>query len=333
MDTSRPPLTSDEHCAVGNLNASGLLPPRGSIAVIIPTFNEEANLEMALDSVKGWASEVFVVDSYSTDHTVDIALARAMDGVKVVQHAFENYSAQWNWALQRLPVRCAWTVKLDADEQITEAFKKEIAALFQHGDTDLEGICFRRRLVFLGAQLKWGGISENPDLRMWRTGKARFEDRTFNEHALVNGKTVMIRAWVLHHDFKSVSAWIDKHNRYSSLEARNLLQGDVTGEVAPRFFGTPTERRMWFRRLYYRVPGRPFFYFLYRFVFRLGFLDGLPGFRYAFLHASFFYWIDLKIREYHKMRRLPDVHWPPRGLPHALVASSELQRSVDEPGS
>jgi glycosyltransferase involved in cell wall biosynthesis len=125
-------------------------PMTQSLSVIILTFNEEANLPAALDSVKDWAAEVFVVDSYSTDRTVDIALERATDGVRVVQHRFENYSDQWNWALSHLPVTSEWTLKLDADERVTPEFKKEVDELLRAAPPDLHGVQFRRRFVFMG---------------------------------------------------------------------------------------------------------------------------------------------------------------------------------------
>src|SRR5438067_11004884 len=118
---------------------------RLAVTVIIPTFVEEADLARTLGSVRGWADEVFVVDSFSTDRTVEIALARAGEGVRVVQHAFENYSAQWNWALTHLPIRGEWTLKLDADEQATEAFRREVEEVIAREGEDLEGIFFRRR--------------------------------------------------------------------------------------------------------------------------------------------------------------------------------------------
>ena len=123
------------------------------VSVIILTFNEEKNLPDCLDSVKGWAREVFVVDSYSTDKTVDIALSRAREGVQVVQHAFKNYSSQWNWALTKLPLKGAWTLKLDGDERVTEGFRNESAAFFSSAAPDMEGVYFRRRIFFLGSEL------------------------------------------------------------------------------------------------------------------------------------------------------------------------------------
>jgi glycosyltransferase involved in cell wall biosynthesis len=304
-------------------------PQKPSVAVILLTFNEEANLAAALDSVKSWAAEVFVVDSYSTDRTVDIALERAADGVRVVQHRFKNYSEQWNWALAHLPVTSEWTLKLDADERVTPGFKKEVDELLRSPAQDLHGLLFRRRLFFMGTPLRFGGTLDNHDLRLWRTGRAVFEQRSVNEHALVEGRRATLKSYVEHHDNKSIADWIDKHNRYSSLEAINLIQGNLTGGIKPRFFGYPTERRMWLRKWYYRVPGRPLLYFLYRYLLRLGLLDGWAGFRFAFLHASFLYWIDLKRAEYRAMGELPAVIWPARGAPHPLLADSELQRQVD----
>lgn len=299
------------------------------IAVIVLTFNEEANLPAALDSIRGWASEVFVVDSYSTDRTVDVALERAEEGVRVVQHRFTNYSEQWNWALRHLPIRSSWTLKLDADERVTEAFKREVEQVTAMAPADLEGIYFRRLFYFMGTFLRWGGISSNYVMHLWRTGKAAFEDRAVNEHALVRGTTTKISSVIEHHDFKSLAHWIDKHNRYSSMEARCMIQNNVTGGVRPRLFGTPDEKRMWWRRAYRKMPLRHFAYFLYRYVGRLGLLDGLPGLRFSLLYTAYYHWIDLKIMEHRLRGILPNVAWPPRGHPHPRVAHSDLQRTVD----
>ena len=304
-------------------------PVMPSLSVIILTFNEESNLADALDSIKGWAAETFVVDSYSTDRTVEIALEREADGVHVVQHRFKNYSDQWNWALSHLPLSFAWTLKLDADERVTPEFKKEVNELLCSPPPDLHGVLFRRRLFFMGSPLRFGGVRGNYDLRLWRTGKATFDQRVVNEHALVAGRTVALQSQIEHHDNKLIADWVDKHNRYSSLEALSLLQGDLTGSVEPRFFGTPTERRMWLRQLYFRLPARPLLYFLYRYVLRLGLLDGLAGFRSILLYAVFLYWIDLKRIDYWATGELPVVFWPPRGKPHPVVAQSELQRTVE----
>ncbi len=295
------------------------------LAVVILTFNEEVNLGAALDSVKGWAREVFVVDSNSTDGTVDLALARAADGVRVVQHAFESYSAQWNWALTRLPISSAWTLKLDADERVTGDLRTELQERLAAADEDVGGFFVRYHLFFMGRALRWGGYSGTYLLRVWRTGKAAFEDREVNEHALVGSRTERLRSFFEHRDHKTLTDWLDKQNRYTSMEARSALEGNLTGGVKPRLFGTPDQRRMWLKRLHAHVPGCHLLYFLYLYVLRLGCLDGHAGFRLAFLRANVFYWIDLKKLE----GGVPVVVWPRRGRPHPEVAGSELQRRVD----
>ena len=304
---------------------------KAPLSVIILTFNEETNLEAALDSVKGWTEEVFVVDSFSTDRTVEIALAREEDGVQVVQHAFENFSAQWNWALENLPIRQPWIFKLDADERATVGLADELCRRLADPAQEEVGFIVHRRLVFMGRSLRWGGTYPNGHLRIWRTGQGRFEDREVNEHLVIQGKVGELEDPMEHHDYKSIGAWLERHNRYSSMEARALIAGNVVGEIRPRLRGLPEERRMWLRKLYYKMPLRPLGYFLYRFAFRLGFLDGAAGFRFAFLHASYRYWIDLKRKEYERTGLLPGVTWPARGEPHPVVAASKLQKQMGSP--
>lgn len=298
------------------------------VAVIILTFNEEKNLPHALESVVGWAKEIYVVDSFSTDKTVDIALSYEQNGVWVVQHAFENYSAQWNWALTHLPIVAEWTLKLDADERATPAFCREVDDKIGRVSVDVHGFYFKRILFFMGQPLHHGGYSDNYVLHLWRTGKAVFEDRSVNEHALIRGRSDKLQSVVEHHDFKSISDWIAKHNRYSSLEAINMMSGNVNGGISPRLLGSPDERRMFFRHAYRKIPARAFLYFLYRFVFRLAILDGMPGFRYTFLHACYRYWTELKIIEAEIRNVVPEIVWPPRGTPHPVVVSSRIQMLV-----
>jgi glycosyltransferase involved in cell wall biosynthesis len=300
------------------------------VSVIILTFDEEKNLPDCLDSVKGWAKEVFVVDSYSTDKTVEIALSRAKDGVRVVQHAFHDYSTQWNWALSRLPLKGAWTLKLDGDERLTEEFRREADAFLPTAPPEIEGVYFPRRIFFLGQELKWGGIKKNHDLRMWRTGKALFEDKAVNEHAMVKGGKVKFKAPVDHKDNKDLAHWIEKHNRYTSLEAIAQLQDNMTGDVTPQLFGQPEERRKWLQVFYWNMPFRSILLFVYLYFFRLGFLDGRVGFHKIFLRIGFIHLLaDLKAKEALRTGVLPEVAWPERGKPHPAVARSALQKQVD----
>lgn len=288
-----------------------------SVSVVILTFNEGENVGPAIESVRGWAREIFVVDSFSVDDTVAVANSYREDGVQVVQHAFENYSAQWNWALSTLPITSDWILKLDADERVTPAFEQEVSGILASASDDLEGIYFRRLIFFMGKALRWGGMASF-DLRMWRRGCGRFDGREVNEHLIVDGKTVQLASFVEHHDTKSLSDWWDKHNRYSSFEALNLIEQSPSGEVEPSLWGNPEAQRMWIRERFFSHPFRflaSASLFFYHYVARLGFLDGTRGFQVAFLRASFFYMIQLKVLEYRRTGKVPVVLWPSRGEP------------------
>lgn len=303
-----------------------------SLAVVILTFNEEENVGPAIESVLGWASEIFVVDSFSVDRTVDVALGYAPSIVHVVQHAFENYSAQWNWALNELPIRADWILKLDADERVTPEFKAEVDTLIANGSTDLEGLYFRRKLIFMGKALQWGGMASF-DLRLWRRGRGHFDGREVNEHLVVHGRTVRLASHVEHHDTKSLSDWWDKHNRYSSFEALNLIEQSPSGDVEPSLFGDPAAQRMWIRERFFSHPFRflaSAALFFYHYVARLGFLDGTRGFQAAFLRANFFYMIQLKVLEYHRTGRIPTVIWPARGTAHPDLADGHRSTNPND---
>ena len=292
-----------------------------SIAVVILTFNEEDHVGPAIESVEGWAREIFVVDSFSTDGTVDAALKYASQGVRVVQHAFENYSSQWNWALAHLPITAEWTLKLDADERVPDDFKAEVLGVLGKADPDLDGLYFQRRMIFMNKALRFGGNVRH-DLRMWKTGRAHFDGRQINEHAMVDGQTYNLKCLVDHHDTKSITEWWDKHNRYSSLEALSMIDEAQFEVIKPRFLGSPDERMKWMRRMYW---GHPFRFlsaailFLYHFVVKLGVLDGSRGFQVAFLRATYFYLTDLKLIEYRRTGKRPTVYWPARGDPHPTL--------------
>jgi glycosyltransferase involved in cell wall biosynthesis len=298
-----------------------------AISVIILTFNERANILEAIDSVAGWAEEIFVVDSYSTDDTVQLALAREYAGVRVVQHEFQNYSQQWNWALSSLPITTDWIMKLDADERATDEFRREVNSAIDN--TQSSAFVVHWRLIFMGHLMRWGGYYPNGNIRIWRSGLGRFDDREANEHLIVKGDVDEIRSPIEHHDYKSISHWIDRHNRYSSMEAREISRGNITGAVPPSLFGYPEERRMALRRIYYQLPLRPAMYFVYRYILRLGFLDGRVGFRYALLYSVFLYWIDLKREEFASTGIEPHVIWPARGTPHEALVSSTSDHGND----
>ncbi len=272
---------------------------RPSLAVIILTYDEEANIAQALASVTGWADQVFVLDSFSSDRTPEIA--RRFD-CQIATNKFENFSKQRNYALDHLQIDCEWVFFLDADEWLPDALKKEISALIATSPPE-NGFFVNRRLIWMG---KWIRRGYYPTwiLRLFRRGRGRCEDRTVNEHLIVDGPTGRLRNDLMHEDRKGVSEWIAKHNGYTTLEALELLNIRVArecGEMDARLFGTQAEVKRWLRyRVWNRLPPlvRPLFYFFYRFVLTCGFLDGRKAFAYHFLQALWYpMLIDIKYLE------------------------------------
>lgn len=275
------------------------------VAVLILTFNEEANLPFAIASVKGWAREICVLDAYSTDRTVEIAEAA---GCQVARHRFEDFAKQRNHALDCFPIQSEWVLFLDADEWLSEDLKAEIAAVIRRRPEE-NGFYLRRRFVWMGTWIR-RGYYPTWILRLFRRGTGRCEDRAVNEHLLVQGRTGRLTSDFTDENRKGVTEWIAKHNDYATREAKELFNARTAEgyrEIEARFFGTQAERKRWLRyRVWNRMPPlvRPCFYFAYRFLLRGGFLDGRRAFVYHFLQALWFpMLIDIK---YLEMRRAGD---------------------------
>lgn len=271
----------------------------GTLAVVILTRNEEINLPQSLSSVVNWADEVFLVDSLSTDRTVEIARRHQCH---VVQHAFEDYARQRNFALDHLPISTEWVFFLDADEWLPEPLKNEITGLISTPPAE-HGFYVNRRFIWMGRWMR-RGYYPSWILRLFRYGKGRCEDRGINEQIIVEGPVGYLRHDLMHEDRRGVSDWIEKHNRYASLEAQELLprkRGSGYHELDARFFGSQSDRKRWLRlRVWNRLPPvvRPFVYFFYRYVLRGGFLDGRPALTYHFLQALWFpLLVDIKYLE------------------------------------
>jgi glycosyltransferase involved in cell wall biosynthesis len=279
-------------------------PRTADVAVIILTYNEEANISQALGSVCGWARQVFVVDSFSNDDTLDIASRYPCD---IVQNAFEDHARQRNFALSRLPIKSEWILFLDADEWVPQDLKQEITTLIASKPKE-NGFFIKWRLIWMGRWIK-RGYYPTWILRLARHGKVRCEDRAVNEHLIVEGPTGRLANDFLHEDRKGVTAWIEKHNRYASREAGELLRNRIAGHsrIQARLFGSQAERKRWMRQqVWERLPPilRPFLYFFFRYVVRAGFLDGRAALIYHFLQALWFpLLIDVKYLELRMMRQ------------------------------
>lgn len=271
----------------------------GKVAAIILTFNEELNIAQALDSVTGWADEIFILDSLSSDRTLEIA---RQYGCHIAQNKFENYAKQRNYALDHLPILSEWVFFLDADEWLPDALKQEISDLI--ADSPVEnGFYIKRRLIWMGQWIR-RGYYPTWILRLLRYGKGRCEDRPANEHMMVEGKTGRLRNDFMHEDRKSVTEWIAKHNGYATWEALELFDTRAAPghrEIDARLFGAQAQRKRWVRlKVWNRLPPliRAIFYFFYRYVLLGGFLDGRAAFVFHFLQALWYpMLIDVKYLE------------------------------------
>jgi glycosyltransferase involved in cell wall biosynthesis len=277
--------------------------PALPVSVIVPARNEARNLPRCLESLASFG-EVYVVDSESTDDTVAIAQSH---GAKVVQfHYVGSWPKKRQWAMDTLPLAYDWILLLDADEVLTPELAQEIRGALQN--SNVNGYSIRLQMYFLGQILRHCDASFWK-LSLFRKGRGRFEcrlkdqdasmsDIEVHEHVVVDGPTADLRHALVHHNVDSLSRYILKHNEYSNWEARVLLQPDSDAEeVKADLFGTQAQRRRWLKRNLYRLPGSPILLFLYRYVFRLGFLDGVPGLIYCAFQAVQMFHSKAKIYE------------------------------------
>lgn len=292
------------------------------ITVIFLTLNEEFHIGEAIDHVRDFAEDIFVVDSLSSDNTVSIALEK---GAKVVQRPFTDFGDQWNFALTRLPIRTPWTMKLDPDERLTDALKEEIGRELNNPDSSA-GYSFDRILYFMGRPMSHcvGNV-----VRIWRTGRCRFSDVAVNEHPLIDGTIKHLKARLLHFDSPDLHIWLEKQNRYTSMEARMKYRGEALA-VKPNLFGGRLERIMFFKRIFYRLPCRYWLWGLYNFFWRGAWRAGRIGWDWTLMRIFVMRITELKWREMRISGRevtIPkpmDIHsYDPR------ILRSELQAAVN----
>jgi len=273
------------------------------VSVIVPVRNEAHNLSRCLESLRG-VGEVYVVDSASSDGTAEIARSF---GAKVVQF---HYAGGWpkkrQWAMDTLPLAYDWVFLVDADEALTPELAAEMRQAIQ--DARIDGYYIGLQVVFLGRVLRHGGAGFYK-LSLFRRGKGRFEcrlkdqdasmaDMEVHEHVIVEGKSLRLKNALRHHNVESISRYIQKHDEYSNWDARVWLEGEAnSAELPPSLSGNQAQRRRWLRKRLFALPGSSLLLFIYRYFFRLGFLDGVPGLIYCGFQGIQFLHIKAKIYE------------------------------------
>ncbi len=275
------------------------------VSVVVLTKNEERYLVACLDAVSGWCREIIIVDSGSSDSTIEIARRY---GATVFFHSFSGHTAQWNWTLRNVQFQCEWTLCLDADQRITPELRNEIGVLLENPAVVPEdGFYLRRRQIFRGKWIRHGGYYPKYVLKLLRHAHAWCdENERLDSRFYVRGRTRILKNDVIenNHNESNLTFWIEKHNRYAVLQATEELDRrakDVPWNLEPRFFGNPDQRTLFLRDVWYRflpLYVRPFLLFFYRYIFRLGFLDGKQGFVFHFLQSLWFrIVVDAKIEE------------------------------------
>lgn len=266
------------------------------ITALILTKNEEINIGDCIKSIITTVKRIVVVDSYSTDKTVEIARSF---GAEVYQHPFENYAKQYMYAVETAKADTVWTLRIDADERLTPDSANELEELCNTNmNTDVTGITLRFKKNFLGRDLYHGGVYPWKKMNCYKTQYGAIENRNMDEHIILSeSKVIEMKNDCLHFDFKSLEFFVNKHNWYSSREALDYFEHEkVKKEKSELDFKT------WFKMsVYYKLPMgmRAHVYYLYRYYILRGFLDGKEGKIYAFLQAYWYrYLVDAKIYEH-----------------------------------
>ncbi|MFQ4140795.1 glycosyltransferase family 2 protein [Chlorogloeopsis sp. ULAP02] len=274
------------------------------LSVIILTKNEELNLPTCLGSLQKLNAKIFIVDSGSTDRTVEIAQKA---GCQVFNHPFENQAKQLNWAIENLPITTNWIMRLDADERLTPELVEELESILPKTSNGITGYQVKRRVFFMGRWMRHGGYYPTWLLRIWRNGTGTCEQRWMDEHMILSkGKIANLQHDIIDENQKGLSFWTDKHNRYAEREVKDILNISVEQDdflLKKGQFSQASQRRWVKKNLYARSPLflRAFLYFLLRYIVGLGFLDGKEGLIFHVLQGFWYrFLIDAKIYELRK---------------------------------
>ncbi|WP_414625103.1 glycosyltransferase family 2 protein [Calothrix sp. CCY 0018] len=277
------------------------------VSVLIPAKNEEANLPACLASVAR-ADEVFVVDSQSSDKSIEISENL---GATVVQFEFKGgWPKKKNWSLENLPFRNEWVLIVDCDERITPELWDEIAQAIENPDNG--GYYLNRRVFFMGKWIRHGGKYPDWNLRLFKHKEGRYEnlntedipntgDNEVHEHVVLSSKVGYLKEDMLHEDFRDLYHWLARHNRYSNWEARvyyNLLTGKGDdGTIGASLFGDSVQRKRFLKKIWVRLPFKPLLRFILFYIIQRGFLDGKAGYIYGRLLSQYEYQIGVKLYE------------------------------------
>jgi len=273
-----------------------------TIAAIILTYNEELHIARCINSLCGVADDIIVVDSFSGDNTTEIAKEL---GAIVYQNTFVNQAVQFNWALENCIIKSDWILRIDADEYLENKANLNLKRSLSELSPEINGLIIRRKIIFMGQPLLHGGWYPKWNLRIFRKGSGECENRWMDEHiVLKEGVAQQVNLDFVDENLNDLSWWTSKHNNYSTREAIDYFLQKIeivdNSGLRPRYWGNEAERKRWLKGKYHAFPlfVRPLFNFIYRYFFKLGFLDGKSGLIWHFLQGFWYrFLVDAKIYE------------------------------------
>ncbi len=245
------------------------------ITAIIPTYNEEHNIEEAINSVQ-WADEILVVDSFSTDNT--IALAKEL-GARVIQREYEHSASQKNWAIPQATHE--WIFLLDADERVDEALQQEIQTILKKEKIEEVAFWIKRRNFFMGTEIKYSGWQGDKVIRLFKRDECKYEDKSVHAEIICNGKVGMLQNKLIHYTFKDIFHYLEKWDRYTTMSAKDRAKRGERPNI-------------------YHFLVKPAFRFFQDYFLKLGILDGLTGYILCTLSSMSVFMRYLKVRQFNQ---------------------------------
>ena len=274
---------------------------KSDITAIILTYNEEKHIERCILSIKEIVKKIIVIDSFSTDNTVNIA---KKNNAEIFKNNFVNQSRQVNWALKNVKFSTKWILRIDADEILTEELKKKMSEKINIENHEISGISFNRKVRFFNKDINFGGVSPHKTLRLWQADKGKCEEAWMDEQIIVNGKVQHINEYLIDSNLNDFSWWLEKHKKYAIREAINFLINKKNMNQSMQPEDQSKINKYYKLKVYYKLPIfiRPFLLFIYNYFLKLGFLSSWQGLVFYFFQVMWFrLMVDVNIHQIEKI--------------------------------
>jgi len=259
------------------------------ITAIILTYNEEKHIKRCILSIKKFVKKIIIIDSFSTDKTIEIAKKFK---VKVYKHKFINQAKQINWALRKIKFQTSWILRIDADEYLTKELRKDVTTHINTLNSNYDGISFNRVIKFLNKEIHYGGTSPHKTLRIWKNRKGRCENAWMDEQIIVKGKIFHLNQNLIDENLNDLKWWKLKHRNYAKREAISFLHNKKNKNKSKfkKKLKNVRKRKYLKEKIYYKLPIflRPLLFFLYSLIFKLGIITGWQGLVFYYYQTLWF---------------------------------------------